>query len=432
MDRILIRNTTIVTMDDEKRIINEGEILVEEGRITRVGKAGQVLGAAEARVIDGTGKIALPGLINAHTHAAMTLFRGYADDMALQEWLQTKIWPREAFLQAEDVYWGTMLAITEMIKGGTTSFADMYFFTDEVARAVKESGIRASLCGVLLGILPTADQDLHDAIKFIEKWHGHADRITMMFGPHSLYACQTAHLQKIAQESRRLDVGVHIHLLEARNEMDDIIKFNGKEPFVVMEESGLLERPILAAHAVYLNADEIKRIRDLPFTPVHNPGSNLKLASGIAPVPEYLQADIAVGLGTDGAASNNNLDMFEEIRLGALIHKANKFDPTVVSAHEVLRMATRGGAKALGLEDEIGQIKEGMRADIILVDGRKPHLTPRHNVEANLVYSASAADVTETIVNGQLLMENRKLLTVDEEEVMKKASDAAMDLMNRT
>lgn len=431
MSTLLIKDCTVVTMDDQKRIIEHGDILIEGSAILFVGETGRAPVVRGAQVIDGTGKVALPGLINAHTHAAMTLLRGYADDMALQEWLQTKIWPREAFLKPEDVYWGTMLAAVEMIKGGTTCFADMYFFGEEIARAALDVGIRTSICGVLLGFLPTANDDLKQAIAFVEKWHGEQGRVTAMFGPHALYTCKTDYLKKMAIEAQRLGVGIHIHILETRDERDEIRKLNDAEPFDILKTTGLLDQHVLAAHAAYLTDEEIKLIKNYSFVPVHCPGSNLKLASGVAPVWEYLQEEIDTGLGTDGAASNNNLDMFEEIRLAALIHKEERFDPTVVSAYQALELATRGGAHALGLEKEIGQIKEGMKADIILVDMRKPHLTPMHSVIANLVYSASAADVSETIVDGCLLMEDRKLLTIDEAEVLEKASEVAKDLIKR-
>lgn len=430
MGKLVIKGTTIVTMNDKKEVVPQGDVYIEDSLIKSVGPAKESYGS-DVRVIEGGGKVALPGLINAHTHAAMTLFRGYADDLALKEWLETKIWPAEAHLTPEDVYWGTLLAIAEMIKGGTTCFADMYFYPGEVARAVKESGIRASLCGVLLGILPTVEQDLEKAVQFTKEWHGAEDRITTMFGPHALYTCQVEHLKKIAGYAKDLGVGIHIHLLETRDERKQIKEFSGREPFDALKESGLLDLPILAAHSVYLNADERRLIKDYPFTPVHTPGSNLKLASGIGPIWEYRKAGIVAGLGTDGAASNNNLDMFEEARLAALIHKVNKFDPTVISAYEALEMATYGGAKALGLEKEIGQIKEGMRADVILVNMKQPHLTPLHDAVANLVYSASAADVTETIVNGEVLMENRKLLSLDENEVMREAWRTAAELLER-
>ncbi|MFZ3062498.1 MAG: amidohydrolase family protein [Actinomycetota bacterium] len=432
MGRLLITNAIVVTMDDEQRVIPEGDIFVEDGTIKYVGEKGQYSYPENVRVIEGKGKVALPGLINAHTHAAMTLFRGYADDLALQEWLETKIWPREAHLKPDDVYWGTLLATAEMIRGGTTTFADMYYYADEVAHAVVDSGIRASLCGVLLGILPTAAEDLKKAINFVEKWHDSKDsRITTMFGPHALYTCQPEHLKEVAKEARRLGVGIHIHLLETKNERDEILKLGGQEPFTILRESGLLDLPILAAHAVYLNQDEVELVRGLPFRPVHNPGSNMKLASGIAPIPDYLEAGISVAIGTDGAASNNNLDMFEEIRLTALLHKVNTTNPTVISAYQALEMATRGGALALGLENEIGQLREGMRADIILVDVKRSHLTPLYDVVAHLVYSARACDVTTTIVDGEILMDDGKLITLDEQLVMREATKQAENLMSR-
>lgn len=432
MSELLITNAVIVTMDDEQRVIPEGDIYIEDGIIKYVGEKGKYSYPENPRVIEGKGKVALPGLVNGHTHAAMTLFRGYADDLALQEWLETKIWPREGHLKSDDVYWGTLLAIAEMIRGGTTTFADMYFYADEVAQAVRDSGIRASLCGVLLGILPTAAKDLKKAIDFVEKWHGSQERrITAMFGPHALYTCQPEHLKEVAKEARRLGVGIHIHLLETRNERNEILKFGGWEPFAILKESGLLDLPILAAHAIYLNREEIQLVRGLPFRPVHNPGSNMKLASGIAPVPDYLEAGISVALGTDGAASNNNLDMFEEVRLTALLHKVNTLNPTLISAYQALEMATSGGALALGLENEIGQLREGMKADIILVDLGRSHLTPLYDVVAHLVYSARACDVTTTIVDGEILMDDGKLTTLDEQLIISEARKQAEDLMSR-
>ncbi|MCK4777915.1 MAG: amidohydrolase [Actinomycetia bacterium] len=418
-------------MDEEKKVIRNGSILIEEDTIRYIGKNENKPVVPVSQVIDGKNKVALPGLINGHTHAAMTLFRGYADDMGLKEWLETKIWPREAFLKPEDVYWGTMLAIIEMIKGGTTCFADMYWHSERVAEAVLKTGIRASLCGVLLGVLPTADRDLEEAIKFVENWHGKSGLITAMLGPHALYTCQTEHLREIYRQAKRLQVGVHIHFLETKTEKEEIKKLNNKEPIAILKESGLIEIPILAAHSVYVSREEMEVFKNYPITPVHCPGSNLKLASGIAPIPDYIQNNILVGLGTDGAASNNNLDMFEEMRLSALIHKVNKFDPTVISAYQALEMATLGGAKAVGLKKEIGQLKEGMKADIILVNLNQPHLTPVHNVEANLVYSASASDVTETIINGKILMKEGKLVALDEQEIMSEAARVAKDLMSR-
>lgn len=432
VSNILIKNTIIVTMNDEGTVIRGGNVLIEDDLIKKVGKAGTIDQPEGAEVIDGSRKAVLPGLINAHTHAAMTLFRGYADDLALDEWLNTKIWPLEAKINANDVYWGTMLAIVEMIKGGTTCFADMYFYADEIAKAVDKSGIRASICGALLGILPTADRDLEDAVRFVKEYKDKDGRITAVFGPHALYTCTIEHLRKVAKSAGELGARVHTHLLETKHERHDIIKLNGREPFEIMKESGLLEVPILAAHSIYLTEEELETARAHDVIPVHTPGSNLKLASGIAPVWRYEEEGILAGLGTDGAASNNNLDMFEEARLAALIHKVDRFDPTLVSAHEALRMATIGGARGLGLDARLGTVKEGLKADLITIDLDKPHLTPLHDVEANLVYSASGSDVSDVMVDGRILMRNRELVTLDEEAVLRKAAEVASDLVRRT
>lgn len=432
MAPLLIKNAMIVTMDDDKNIIPRADILIDHGLIEKIGQLGDINVDPDMEVINGADKVAMPGLINGHTHAAMTLFRGYADDLALQEWLETKIWPREAHLTPEDVYWGSKLAIVEMIKGGTTCFADMYWHPDEVAKAVQESGIRASLCGVLVSTLPTADDLLKQAVGFVERWQKKNGRITTMFGPHALYTCKMEHLQEIGMYARKLDVGIHIHLLETKDERKNIEEFAGLGPFQVLEKADLLDLPILAAHCVYIDDIEIDLVKSRPFHPVHNPGSNLKLASGIAPVPEYIEAGIPVCLGTDGAASNNNLDIFEEIRMAALIHKVDKSDPTVVSAYQALEMATRNGAVALGLKEQTGQIKEGMKADIILVGLKKPHLRPLHDVVAQLVYSASASDVVDTIIDGTVIMRDQELVYMDEKKVCDKASSVAFDLMNRS
>ena len=297
----------------------------------------------------------------------------------------------------------------------------MYFRAGEIAQAVLDSGLRASVCGVILGVSPTASEDLAEATEFVTTWSDRDALVTAMFGPHSLYTCGKEILKKIATEAARLNTGVHVHLLETKTEREDILKMNGAEPFDVLKETGLLARPLLAAHSVYLTEKEVDIAAANKYTAVHTPGSNLKLASGIAPVWDYLRKKVNAALGTDGAASNNNLDMFEEMRLAALVHKVNMFDATVVSAYEALSMATRGGARALGLANEIGQLTPGYKADIILVDTDRPHLTPEHNVVANLVYSAGAADVTETIVDGKLLMQDQELLTMDEKAVIAKA-----------
>lgn len=430
MSKYLVKGVTAVTMNDSSEILPDADILVDGDIIAGLGASGS-LNANGAEIIDGRGKVALPGLVNAHTHSAMTLLRGYADDLPLKEWLEKKIWPREAFIKEGDVYDGTMLAAAEMIKGGTTCFADMYFNSGEVARAVEDSGLRASVCEVLLSFKETVNEDLAQAAAFITESRERNGRVTGVFGPHSLYACDEPLLRNIADRARDLGAGVHTHLLETRTERDEILKLNKKQPFDILKDMGLLDLPLLAAHSVYLTDDETDLAAAASYTAVHTPGSNLKLASGIAPVWDFMQHDIGLALGTDGAASNNNLDMFEETRLAALIHKVETFDATKVSAYQALYMATRGGAKAVGMADRIGRLTPGFKADLILIDANKPHLTPQHNVVANLVYSAGAADVSDTMVDGRWLMRDRTLESMNESAVLKKGSETAAELVKR-
>jgi 5-methylthioadenosine/S-adenosylhomocysteine deaminase len=430
MGKYLISNVLVVTMNDDADVIDNADLLIDGDKIAGLGPHGS-LNDEGAEAIDGRHKVALPGLVNAHTHSAMTLLRGYADDMPLQEWLEKKIWPREAFLRDGDVYAGTMLAAAEMIKGGTTCFADMYFNVGEVAQAVMDSGLRASVCEVLLGFNPTVHEDLAAAESFITVWRGRKDRVSGVFGPHSLYTCDKKLLGEVATKAKKLKTGVHTHLLETMTERDGIVEMNKTQPFDVLKDTGLLDVPLLAAHSVYLNDDEIVLAAAAPYTAVHNPGSNLKLASGIAPIWDFMRHDINIALGTDGAASNNNLDMFEEIRLTALIHKIAEFDATAVSALQALFMATRCGAQAVGMADSIGQLTPGFKADVILVGTSQPHMTPQHNIVANLVYSAGAADVTDTMVDGRWLMRNKTIESLNEAAVLKKGSDTAAELVTR-
>jgi 5-methylthioadenosine/S-adenosylhomocysteine deaminase len=431
LSKILISNTTVVTMSDNADILEVADILIEDGRIAGLGPAGS-LDADGADVVDGRGRVALPGFVNAHTHAAMTLLRGYADDLPLTEWLETKIWPREAFLSEGDVYDGTMLAAAEMIRGGTTCFADMYFAADEIAAAVTDSGLRASVCGVILGTLPTIDEDLARAIDFVGRWNDPGNRITGAFGPHSLYTCGADVLERVATEAKRLGTLTHLHFLETAHERNDVTTFQERTPLHALTEAGLLETPVLAAHCVDLSDREIGVLQQAPFAAAHCPGSNLKLASGIAPAPDYLSRGLTTGLGTDGAASNNNLDMLEEARLAALIHKANRSDATVVTAYQALSMATRGGAAALRQGDRIGQLTPGFQADLILLDTTRPHMAPQHNIVANIVYSAGAADVTDTMVDGRWLMRDREIQSLNEREVIEKGAATAAALIGRS
>ncbi len=426
--RILLQNTCILPVAGRDSFIDEGYLIIEEDTIKEVGK-GQAPEGSYDKIIDGRDKVLMPGFINAHSHAAMTLMRGYADDLPLMEWLENKIWPLEAKLTAEDVYWGSMLAILEMIKSGTTTFNDMYFFMEETARAVQETGIRAVLSRGLIGIGPAAESGLEESRQLAEKWHRIADgRISVMLGPHAPYTCPPDYLKKVTALAREFNIGIHTHIAETRGELEDIQRQYGKTPVELMEEAGLFELPTIAAHCVHLTSDDIVILEKYGVGVAHNPESNMKLASGIAPVPEMLAAGISVALGTDGASSNNNLDMLQEMRTGALLHKVNTMNPTVLPAYQAIEMATANGAKALGLENETGRLQAGLKADLIIISLNQPHMKPVHDVAANIVYSAQAGDVETVIINGNIIMENRRIITFDEKQVLEQAAKAARKL----
>jgi 5-methylthioadenosine/S-adenosylhomocysteine deaminase len=383
-------------------------------------------------IIDGKDSLVLPGLINCHTHAAMTLLRGYADDMLLMDWLSHKIWPREAFLTENDIYWGTQLAILEMIKSGTTCFADMYFFMDTVAKVAAQSGIRAVLSRGMIGFGNNAELAMEETEELVNSWHGKAEgRITCMLGPHAPYTCPPEYLHKVMKLADKLKVGLHIHLAETITEVNDIKKQYEMTPVKLMDSIGLFDkRHVLAAHCVHLSDEEINILVEKGVGIAHNPESNMKLASGIAPLPQLLEKGGLVGLGTDGASSNNNLDMIEEMRTCALLHKVNHSNPTILPAHQVLELATIKGASALGLK-MLGTIKPGYKADLIMIDLLKPHLIPLHNPVANLVYSAHSSDVKTVIIDGKLVMKDKELLTLDEEKILYQAQIVAKNLAER-
>lgn len=430
---LLIKNTLIVPVDD--KINNEpwfeGDIAVENSLIKEIGSSLSDK-YREYELIDGRGTLTMPGFINSHTHAAMTMLRGYADDMPLMEWLSQKIWPREAHLKEDDIYWGTKLSILEMIKSGTTTFADMYFYMDHVARAVQESGIRAVLARGMVGVGDKAQFAIDDSTAFIKKWNNKAEgRISCLLGPHAPYTCPPEYLKDVMALADELGVGLHIHLAETETEVNDMVRDYGKRPIEMMESIGLFaERHVLAAHCVHITDEEIKTLARYNVGVAHNPESNMKLASGIAPVNKLLKAGVKVGLGTDGAASNNNLDMLEEMRSCALLHKVANMDSTVLPAYTVLQMSTKNGADAVGLK-ETGSLIPGYKADIIMFDLNKPHLTPLHDPIANIVYAAQSSDVKNVIIDGKLIMKDREVLTMDEEKVIYEANRLGQELIKR-
>ncbi|MDF2924425.1 MAG: mtaD [Paenibacillaceae bacterium] len=419
MPQLIIKNGVFVTADVLRPVVH-GYMIVDGDRITAL-EEGTYAGTPDSDTVvtDGKGRLFMPGWVNTHCHAAMSLLRGYGDDLALQVWLQEKMWPNEAKFTAEDIRYGTLLSILEMMKGGTTTFVDMYDHMDEVAKAVEQSGMRGVLTRGVIGLCPPEVQQakLADATRFAREWNGKADgRITTMMAPHAPYTCPPEYIVQIVEAAHDLNLPIHIHMSETRREVEENVTQYGLRPAAHLEKLGVFSRPTLIAHGVHLSDEEIDILCRYDVRVSHNPGSNLKLASGIARVPELLAAGLLVSLGTDGAASNNNLDMFEEARLAALIHKGVSGDPTAVPATVALRMGTQVGAQSVWLDD-VGVLKPGMKADFIALDSDRPHFYPKSDFVSHIIYSASAGDVTDVWVNGKQTVRGGECLTLDEEQI---------------
>ncbi|WP_058302501.1 amidohydrolase [Gorillibacterium timonense] len=420
MKRILVKDGIFITGNEQEPVF-KGSMIVEGDRIVYLGDGVPASETAKGfdETVNGNHRLFMPGLVNTHGHAAMSLLRGVGDDLALQVWLEEKMWPNEARFTAEDVRAGTLLSIVEMLKFGTTAFVDMYDHMDEVAKAVEESGMRGCLARGVIGLCPPDVQDakLEEAIRFAREWNGAANgRITTMISPHAPYTCPPEYILRFVEASHALDLPIHTHMSETAREVEQNVKDYGARPVEHLEKLGVFDRPCLVAHGVHLTAHEIDILARHDVRVSHNPGSNLKLASGIAPVTELLNAGVKVSLGTDGSASNNNLDLFEEMRLAALLHKGISGDPTAVPAFAAYRMATSVGAESIWLPDT-GELKAGMKADFIALDIDQPHFEPASNYLSHVVYSASAKDVTDVWVDGQALVRNGECLTLDEEKI---------------
>lgn len=416
---ILIRKSYVITMDDDDNLYPQGCIAIKGDTIAYVGDEESLpVGFAPDEVLDGSGMLALPGFVNAHTHSAMSLFRGYANDMPLMDWLAQKIWPLEDRLQPEDAYWLSMLSIAEMLMSGVTVFADMYMFMDQTAKAVEYSGIRAVLSRGLQGPDSRSEQRLMENRKLWEEWHGGAQgRIRVMVGPHAIYTCDAHYLRRCMELAQQLGVGLHIHLAETRTEVEEALKRHGKTPVEYLESIGFFNLPVLAAHCVHLTHHDMDILAKYDVQVAHCPVSNLKLGSGIARVSMLLERGINVGLGTDSAASNNSLSIMREMTFAALLGKGIDEDPTVIPAKQALKMATLGGAKAIGWSQEIGSLEPGKKADIVLVKYDAPHYHPAADPITHLVYSGRDADVDTVIVNGKVVMRKGQLTTIDLERV---------------
>jgi 5-methylthioadenosine/S-adenosylhomocysteine deaminase len=418
-------------MADGDQLCPNTNIYIEDQKIVSIGTA--PVGFIADEIIDADNHLVMPGLINAHTHVAMSLFRNYADDLPFWPWLTEKIWPIEEKLTGPDVYWGSMLSIAEMIRSGVTSFADMYFFMDEVAEAVEKTGIRANLSRGMVGDETVGAQKLAESMEFYKCWNGKADgRIQVDIAPHAPYSCEKPFLEHIVETNKTEQCRMHIHLSETSKEVADSFDEKGVSPIAYVDSLGLFQYPTIAAHCVHVSDEDIAILADKKVNVVHNPGSNLKLGNGFAPIQKMMAAGVNVALGTDGSSSNNNLNLFEEMHLAAMVHKAVHEDPTAIPAYTALEMGTVNGAKALGLENKVGQIKVGYLADLIMIDLKKPHFYPRFNMTASLIYSAQASDVKDVMINGKWVMRNYELLTMDENEVFEKANACALNLIGGT
>jgi 5-methylthioadenosine/S-adenosylhomocysteine deaminase len=423
---LLVLNGTLVTMDKDHRVIEDAGVAIKNGRILAVGQRKDILRRfTSAQTVDARDKIIIPGLINGHTHIPMTLFRGLADDLDLQDWLTKFIFPAEAKNVSEEfVRAGTRLGLAEMIRGGTTTYCDMYYFEDAIADETARAGVRGVLGETVIDF-PVADNKTNaEAMayveKFVQKWKGH-ELITPAIAPHAPYTVSEEHLKAVRAFSDRTGAPIVTHISETKREVDDSIKAKGASPIDYLARIGFLNERVVAAHVVWPNAGELKILKRAGVGVVHNPQSNMKLASGVAPVPQMMKEGLKIGLGTDGAASNNDLSMWEEMDTVAKLHKVFSGDPKVISAEEAFELATIRGAEALHLEKEIGSIETGKRADLVLVERDALNQIPLYNVYSHLVYATKASDVETVIINGRIVMRDRRLLTLDEATIKGKA-----------
>ena len=424
---LIISGGTVVTMDATKRVIENGAVAVEKDTIVAVDTSGEIARRYSSKqIINAAGKVIIPGLINTHTHVPMTLFRGIADDLDLQQWLIKYIFPAEAKNVTEDfVRVGTKLGLAEMIRGGTTTFCDMYYFEDAVADETNKAGVRGVLGETIIDF-PVADNKTNAeamvyAERFITKWKNNA-LIIPAIAPHAPYTVSTEHLQAVKKLSDKLNAPIVIHVAETQKEVDDSLAAKKQRPVEYLAGIGFLSSRVIAAHVVFATDAELDLLKKFGVGIAHNPQSNMKLASGVAPVLQMLNRDLPVGLGTDGAASNNDLDMWEETDTAAKLHKVFTKDPKVVSAEQAFEMATIRGARALHLENMIGSVEAGKRADIVVADFDSLHQTPYFNVYSALVYSTKAGDVSDVVINGKIIMRDRRLITLNENDIKKGAN----------
>jgi len=421
---LIVSGAYVVTMDANKTVLTDNALAVKDGIIVAIGNAADILEKYNApEMIEGENRAVMPGFVNGHTHSAMVLFRGMADDLALMTWLRNYIFPMEGrYVDETLIEAGTSLACYEMIQSGTTSFVDMYFYPDVIAGVVDKCGLRATISTPMIDFPSPGfkgwDDSFAAGVDFVKRWKGKHERITPALAPHAPYTVSPEHLAQAFAAAKEFDVPVSIHVAEDRAEIETISEKYGVTPIDHLEMAGMLDHTTIAAHVVWPNESDIKKLAVSKVGAIHNPTSNMKTGAGVAPIPAMLAAGVKVGLGTDGAASNNDLDMWEEMRFAALLHKGVGGDPTVVPAIEALNMATKGGAVAAGFPDTMGSLEVGMKADFIQVALDKPRLTPLYDIVSHLVYAANSSDVVTNVVDGKILMKDREVLTLDKAEVM--------------
>jgi len=431
---LLVRDATVIgTAPGAVTVRTHHDIAIRGNRIDEILQTGQI-GADRAReVIDAGGMIAMPGLINTHCHNAMVLFRGVGEDVRIERWFNDVVWPLEVNLTPEDVYWGALLGLAEMIEAGVTTVADHYFHMDEVARATEQAGTRANLCWAVFGLgVEAPEAKLRETIAWIERWQGGANgRITAWLGPHAPFTCGEAFLRKVADRARQLGVGAHIHMSETREQVQASLEQTGKTPFEVVRDAGLFEVPTIVAHAAHPTSGDIQIMARAGAGVAHCPKTFLKLACGIAPVLKLREAGIPVGIGSDGAVSNNTLDILEQTRLAAMMQKHEHRSAEVLTVDDALTMACHDGARVLRLDADLGDLAPGKLADLILIRTDSPHMQPMLNVTANVLYSAQASDVDTVICDGRLLMRGRKLLTLDKAAIIREVGQRIDRLTRR-
>lgn len=424
MSSILIKNAYIVSMVSP---ISKADLYIEDGIIKEIG----IIDREADKIINASGKVVMPGLVNTHTHVAMSVFRGYSDELELMEWLSTKMWPIEDKMVSEDVYYASLLSIVEMIKSGTTTFNDQYFFEEATAKAASEIGMRAMLSRCIIGDNEGADTRIKEAEELYNVWNNASDgKINVCVGIHAPYTCPPDTIIKSIELAKKLNTMIHIHYLETEDEIGQIKEKYNKTVTEYLKETGVFDCKTLLAHGVWINEEDAQELKKYDVAVSHNPISNQKLGSGIANIKMLLENGITVGIGTDGQGSTNTLDMFEEIKSALYLQKVVNRSATAMSGYEALKMATIDGAKALGLEKEIGSLEVGKKADVIIIDLDKPHLIPVHDIYSTLAYSVNGADVETVIIDGNIVMEDRKMLTVDEEMVKREVNRVVNRLFN--